>query len=253
MGFDVWPINSVQFSNHTGYGKWQGEICSEEHILNLVNGIFEIQRADECKAILTGYMGSGNICNAVSTIVKKFKKISSDIIYLCDPVIGGNNCYVKPEVLDFFKTNLYADIITPNKYEAEVLSGITINAIADLYNIALYFHNLGIKIVIITGIKFAHSPELNIFASDGRNSYLINDIREHCAKEEINGTGDLFSSTFLGSYLKYNDVTVALQYATLCVKLAIEATISSGNQELQVLSVGYRDIDPSLFTKLKPL
>lgn len=28
LGFDVDPILSVQFSNHTGYGSWRGEVSS---------------------------------------------------------------------------------------------------------------------------------------------------------------------------------------------------------------------------------
>jgi pyridoxine kinase len=96
MGFDVWPINTVQFSNHTGYRKWQGKIFSAEQIIKLVDGIFDIGQQHKCKAILSGYMGSSEICNAVSQIVQKFKNFNKNIIYLCDPVIGNNNCYVKP-------------------------------------------------------------------------------------------------------------------------------------------------------------
>ena len=51
LGFDVWPVHTVQFSNHTGYGKWQGEVFSKEHILGLVNGLFDIGQAHQCTAI----------------------------------------------------------------------------------------------------------------------------------------------------------------------------------------------------------
>jgi pyridoxine kinase len=73
IGFDVWPINTVQFSNHTGYGKWKGEIFSKEHILSLVDGIFEINQAHKCQAVLTGYMGSMEICEANQEIVERFR------------------------------------------------------------------------------------------------------------------------------------------------------------------------------------
>ena len=42
MGYDVWPVNTVQFSNHTGYGKWQGIIFSKEHIGNVIQGIEDL-------------------------------------------------------------------------------------------------------------------------------------------------------------------------------------------------------------------
>lgn len=32
LGFDVWAVNTVQFSNHTGYGAWKGEAFSPAHV-----------------------------------------------------------------------------------------------------------------------------------------------------------------------------------------------------------------------------
>ena len=26
LGIEVWPIHTVQFSNHTGYGSWKGRV-----------------------------------------------------------------------------------------------------------------------------------------------------------------------------------------------------------------------------------
>lgn len=131
MGYDVWPVNTVQFSNHTGYGKWQGIIFSKEHIGNVIQGIEDLGVADRCAAILSGYMGSSEICQEVYATAKRFKARNANVLYLCDPVIGNNSCFVKPEVLHFFKSNLQADIITPNQFEAETLSGISINNAQD--------------------------------------------------------------------------------------------------------------------------
>ncbi|MBM4210982.1 MAG: pyridoxal kinase [Gammaproteobacteria bacterium] len=249
IGFDVWPINTVQFSNHTGYGKWQGEIFSKEHIISLVDGIFDIGQAHKCTAILSGYMGSRAICEAVKEIVLKFKAINHNLIYLCDPVIGNNSCYVKPEVLDFFKNELSADIITPNQYEAEVLSGININTRQDLIAVAHYFHKLKIKIVVITGVKLGDDVNLDIFASDGQQSYIVTSPEYHF-NIPISGTGDLFSSTFLGAYLQYNDIGLALQYATFYLQSAIEKTIEAGERELQVLAVEYKNVEQRLLPKI---
>lgn len=238
MGFDVWPINTVQFSNHTGYGVWQGEIFAAEHIIKLVDGLFELGQQQKCKAILSGYMGSSQICNAVSQIVEKFKAENPNIIYLCDPVIGNTSCYVKPEVLDFFQNHLSADIITPNQYEAETLSGISITSKEDLKKVAHYFHNNGIKIVVITGVQFIGENGLKVFASDGINYFIIR-TQEYQFPISINGTGDLFSSLLLGAYLKYHDLKTALRYATYYLQQALKATHQADARELQVLAVKY--------------
>ena len=171
MGFDVWPVHTVQFSNHTGYGKWKGEIFSADHIKNVIDGVFDIGQAHQCKAVLSGYMGSAEICAVVSETVKRFKTINKDVLYLCDPVIGNSTCYVSPEVLHFFKNNLEADIITPNTYEAETLSGLSIHSRDDLERVADFFHHKGIKVVFITGIKL--QKDFFIFASNGHDRYAV--------------------------------------------------------------------------------
>jgi pyridoxine kinase len=239
MGYDVWPVNTVQFSNHTGYGKWQGEIFTAEHIKNVVKGIEDIGQAHKCKAILSGYMGSKEICEAVAVIAQHFKAINQDVLYLCDPVIGNNNCFVKPEVLDFFKERLMADIITPNQYEAEILSKIKITDISSLKNIAKYFHDRGIKIVIITGLNLSDvNNKLCVFISDVKTQYLLPTPEYHFSTP-VNGTGDLFSSLYLGHYLQTQNVGLALQYTVYHLQKVLENTYELKERELQVLSVRY--------------
>jgi len=252
MGYDVWPVNTVQFSNHTGYGKWQGEVFDSEHIKSVIQGILDIGQAHKCKAILSGYMGSKAICDVVKAITQQFKSINKGLLYLCDPVIGNNNCFVKPEVLDFFKQKLMADIITPSQYEAEVLSGIKVTDIASLKEIAGYFHNRGIKIVIITGLNLSdvHSS-LCIFASDAEIQYLLL-TREYHFSTPVNGTGDLFSSLYLGHYLRTQDMGLALRHTEYHLQKVLKNTYELKERELQVLSIRYdtADIDvlPSLIT-----
>ncbi len=39
LGCEVWPIHTVQFSNHTGYGAWTGQVFDGASIVELVDGI----------------------------------------------------------------------------------------------------------------------------------------------------------------------------------------------------------------------
>lgn len=241
MGYDVWPINTVQFSNHTGYGKWQGEIFTAQHIQNIINGLEEIGVLKKCQAVLSGYMGSNEICNEVADTVTKLKKINSNLLYLCDPVIGNSTCYVKPEVLTFFKNNLRADIITPNQFEAETLSEIKIDSIDSLKKAANYFHELGITIVVITGLKIfkTASDVLYNFVSDGKKSSLVK-VKQYPMEIEVNGTGDLFSALFLGNYLSTRDPAISLRNTAYLTDLVMEKTFSSKSRELLVTSVNYK-------------
>jgi len=240
MGFDVWPVNTVQFSNHTGYGKWRGEIFTSEHIRDVINGIEELDVLDQCSAILSGYMGSSEICHEVLATVQRLKNSNPSILYLCDPVIGNNNCFVKPEVLDFFKNSLQADIITPNQFEAETFSGIKIQNAIDLKRTAEHFHNLNTKIVIITGIKIQDlDPDnLYVFISCNKKYYIIK-TKEYNFKISPNGTGDLFSAVFLGSYLTNNNALDALRKTVYFMQLVMQNTFSQQSRELLVTSINY--------------
>lgn len=240
MGYDVWPVNTVQFSNHTGYGKWQGEIFSKDHIKKIIDGLIDLGIAPQCQAILSGYMGSADICSEVQDTVKKFKALNPHLIYLCDPVIGNTSCFVKPEVLDFFKSHLTADIITPNQFEAEILSGIKINNTQDLKKVAAHFHQRGIQIVVITGLKLADlDPEpLYVFAADQQRAYLVK-TPEHDFPVPLNGTGDLFSAIYLGHYLKTRKIEEALQKAVYFTEKVVKATLDNQRRELEVTKICY--------------
>ncbi len=234
MGYDVWPVNTVQFSNHTGYGKWKGQIFSAEHIVDVIDGIEELGVMDDCEAIISGYMGSLEICKVVSDAVMRFKKQNKALIYLCDPVMGSKNCYVKPEVLKFFCNELSADIITPNQFEAEMIAGITIRSVSDLEAVANHFHMRGVKILVITSVEL--DGGIYVLVSEQNGKYLVA-IKNHEA--QINGTGDLFSAVYLGSYLKHGNALLATQHAVYYTEQAINATIETSSRELQVLKVGY--------------
>ncbi|HAX92092.1 MAG TPA: pyridoxal kinase [Rhodospirillaceae bacterium] len=239
MGYDVWPVHTVQFSNHTGYGAWQGEVFSAEHITSVVKGLEDLGAVSACRAILSGYMGTSAICEAVADIAARWKKINPEIVYLCDPVIGNTNCFVKPEVLDFFKTKLAADIITPNQFEAETLSGTTITDRASLGKVARFFHDRGTKIVVITGLKLAEAPDgLCVYASDASGATLVQ-TNEFQFPIPVNGTGDLFSALFLGSYLKHRDKTLALRHAVHFMQKVMQNTFERQTRELQVTSERY--------------
>ena len=57
-GFDVDPILSVQFSNHTGYGSWKGEVMTGEQLQSIVEGLESNGLLEGYTHVLTGYIGS---------------------------------------------------------------------------------------------------------------------------------------------------------------------------------------------------
>lgn len=250
MGYDVWPINTVQFSNHTGYSSWTGEVFTGESIKNIIQGLEKNNFLPECQAILSGYMGSADICNAVYDSVKKIKALNSQVIYLCDPVIGNTSCFVKPEVLDFFKTQLHADIITPNQFEAETLSDLKIEDIPSLRKAISYFHHKNIKNVVVTGNKLKEYPlDLVSVVSDGNSCYLVKNKEFHFTTPP-NGNGDVMSSLFLGHFLKSGSVADSLAFAVHYLHLVLQNTLDKGTRELQVLSTHYPEVSRQILDQV---
>jgi len=103
MGANVWPLNTVQFSNHTQYGHWTGSVMPASHLTDIARGIGDIDRLKTCNAVLSGYLGSAEQGEAILEIVRMVKAANPDAWYFCDPVMGHpeKGCIVAPGVAEF--------------------------------------------------------------------------------------------------------------------------------------------------------
>src|SRR3954453_22597461 len=129
IGVEVWPIHTVQFSNHTGYGSWTGRVFEAGLITELVQGIAERGVLGQCDGVLSGYMGSAETGAAILDAVARVKAANPRARYCCDPVIGdvGRGVFVRPGIPDFTREHAgsAADIVTPNQFELDRLTGRT--------------------------------------------------------------------------------------------------------------------------------
>ncbi|CDS00168.1 related to pyridoxal kinase [Sporisorium scitamineum] len=183
LGWDVDVTNTVQFSNHTGYGRWGGLRFDAEHLQNIFDGL-ENNGLLRYSRMLTGYMPSAAVVSTVLSLVKKLRSRhggkEGGLIYLLDPVMGdmGRGMYVSPEVLPIYQQMLqYSTIITPNQFEAQALAGIEITDLASLKHIILTLHKKHkVPHVIITSIELPDADLAAIGAhrnlADGRPAML---------------------------------------------------------------------------------
>src|SRR5829696_5493969 len=88
LGVEVWPIHTVQFSNHPGYGAWRGRVFDRAAIEDVVAGIAEREALARCDGVLSGYMGSAEIGAAILSAVDRVRAANPEALYCCDPVIG---------------------------------------------------------------------------------------------------------------------------------------------------------------------
>src|ERR687894_1205050 len=129
LGIEVWPVHTVQFSNHTGYGAWTGRVFDGQAIDEVVQGIADRGVLGRCDAVLSGYLGSADIGHAVVQTVGRVREANGEAVYCCDPVIGdvGRGVFVRPGIPEFMREVAVpaADLVTPNHYELDHLAGTT--------------------------------------------------------------------------------------------------------------------------------
>ncbi|TFK05589.1 hematological and neurological expressed 1 protein [Platysternon megacephalum] len=125
LGFEVDPVNSVQFSNHTGYAHWKGQMLNSDELHELYEGL-KLNNVNHYDYVLTGYTRDSSFLAAVVDIVQELKQQNSDLVYVCDPVMGDKwngegSMYVPKDLLPVYRDRVVpvADIITPNQFEAE--------------------------------------------------------------------------------------------------------------------------------------
>jgi len=162
LGFDVHVINSVQFSNHTGYPVVKGTVMNGTELDALVDGLIS---NDLCHFdyLLTGYIGSETFLNSILRVLDSCRRINPDIKYVCDPVLGDNNkLYVPLPLIDIFKSALLprAFMITPNQLEAEYLSGIKITSERHVVECMRKLYDMGPSVVVLTSCEIEEHPNL---------------------------------------------------------------------------------------------
>jgi pyridoxine kinase len=255
LGFDVWPVNTVQFSNHTGYGHWQGEVFSAQHIYSVIQGLETLGLAKQCDAILSGYIGDKAIGDVIIETVTRFKAINPTLHYLCDPVMGdsgGKGCFVKKDIPEFFRQQCLnvADIITPNHFEAEILWGEKINTLPQLQQACSFFHAKGVQIVAITHLQLNyHEKEVYAaFLSIKNNQQYLATTPKLKLNYPLNGSGDLFSALYLGHFLLTNNPLLAFQYALNTTHKIITATAETKQRELKIIGYNYCALAPNTIT-----
>ncbi|CAN0016839.1 unnamed protein product, partial [Choristocarpus tenellus] len=179
LGFDVDPVNSVQFSNHTGmadegwYSSFTGEILQGDQLTSLVDGLERNSLLDGYTHMLTGYIGSPSFLRAVIGVFHKLKEVNSGLRFVCDPVLGdGGRLYVPEGNVDIYRNEVLpiATVITPNQFEAELLSGVEIRTEDDACRACAALHEKGPETVVITSCTLEdQGDDIFLFASICKN------------------------------------------------------------------------------------
>jgi pyridoxine kinase len=240
MGFDVWPINTVQFSNHTGYGSWTGEVFTAAHLSLVWGGVKSRGVIGDCEAVVSGYLGSAEVGQFVIEAVDEVKAARPGAVYCCDPVMGdyGRGFFVSEDIPPFIARHVVAsaDIITPNQFEAEYISDNPIGSVDDAKRSCEMIHGMGPKVVLITSFKPEDktNSHISMFLSTGEGFRMIT-TPELPVNPPMNGAGDLTAAVFLGRYLAKRDAVDAFELTADSVFSVFERSFASRSRELDLI------------------
>jgi pyridoxine kinase len=239
LGFEVWPVNTLQYSNHPGYGAFRGRVFDAAHIAELVAGIAERGVLGTCEAVLSGYLGDAATGEVVLDAVSRVKAANPAALYCCDPVIGdrSSGVYVRPGVAEFFHHRGLpaADIVTPNQFELEHLTGVAAISLAGALDAADTLLRRGPRLVLVTSFERQDAPSetIEMLTIEAEAAWLVATPRLPISP---NGAGDAVAALFLGHFLKSRNAETALGAAASSIFAILEATHRTGQRELQLVA-----------------
>lgn len=255
LGFEVWGVQTVQFSNHTGYGAWTGQVFEPTVIAELLDGIEARGVLPECNGVLSGYMGSEGTVAAVVAAVNRVRQANPAALYCCDPVMGdvGRGVFVRPELPALIAAQAIpaADIVTPNQFELELLTGQQIHTLADALHAARMLREqlspAGPRIVVVTSLVRSDAPagSIETLAVTGEGAWLCRTPLLPLDPPR-NGTGDAIAALFYGHFLRTGDVAQALSLAMSALYSLLDITHRLNTREIQLVAAQDEFLQPSV-------
>jgi pyridoxine kinase len=237
LGHEVWPVLTVNFSNHTGYGEWRGPVQAPADVAAVIEGIGERGTLPEVSAVLSGYQGDPAVGAVVLDAVAQVKAANPHAIYCCDPVMGdvGRGMFVRPGIPEFMRDQVVpaADVITPNHFELNFLAGVEATPrLADVLEAVDRVRATGPRNVLVTSVVTDRSNTLSLVAVDEEGAWRV--TTPHLPITP-NGGGDVTSAVYLAHLLGSGSTPTALERTANTMFAILERTLASGRRELDLI------------------
>lgn len=248
IGVEVWPVLTVHFSNHTGYGVWRGPLLSPDDVGEVIRGIDERGVLDQVDAVLSGYQGAAEMGAQVLAAVDLVKQRNPEAIYCCDPVIGdvGRGIYVRPGIPEFMRDQVIpaAQIVTPNHFELDFLTGRTTTTVEAALDAADALRATGPDVVLVTSTVLEDSDpgEMQMLVDTPTGSWRVATPK---LDHNFTGSGDLTAALFLAHFLRSGDPAVAIGRTADAVYSVLDVTARAASAELLLVAAQDQLVDPA--------
>ena len=245
LGIEAWALDTVAFSNHTGHGRWRGDVVAAEFVASLFEGIADLGVLPGIDAVLSGYIGTPETGAVLLDIVGRIRNANPKAKFCCDPVIGDIDTgpYVREGVAEFFRDAALtlADIVTPNRFELEFLTGRIVASLDDAAEAAAALRGQGPETVLVTSLDVAPG-RLTMLASGADGDWVVETPQ---LPAMLNGCGDVTAALFLGNLLNGASLADALASTAASMFAVIETTVALDRYELALVAAREELVRPS--------
>ncbi|WP_340537162.1 pyridoxal kinase PdxY [Nocardioides sp. GXZ039] len=239
LGHEVWPVLTVHFSNHTGYGAWRGPMLDPGDVREVIAGIADRGVLGEADAVLSGYQGDPAVGAVVLDTVAQVKAANPEAVYCCDPVMGdlGRGMFVKPGIPEFMRDEVVprADIVTPNHFELNFLAGRDTTTLDEVLEAVDVVRATGPRDVLVTSVLHSDSEPgtLDVVAVSDDGAWAVT---TPLLPITPNGCGDVTAALYLAHLRSTGSPARALELTTSAIYAILEATMAAGTREIQLVA-----------------
>lgn len=247
-GIDVWPVDTVNFSNNTDYGTWRGPIMTIEQVTDVVKGVDERGVLARVDAVLSGYQGAPDMGKAILDAVRLTRERNPEAIYCCDPVMGDADLgfYAAAGIPEFMRERVVAEatVMTPNLFELEYLTDCAPSTFTDVLDAVAKLRERGPETVLVTSVVgFDDDVDgMRMVAQNGSQTWQV---VTPMIDQKFTGSGDLTSSLFLASLLNGESLGEALSSVASAVYSVLKRTNELGRRELALVQAQDEMVAPS--------
>jgi len=235
LGHTVWAVDTVVLSNHPGHGRWRGRAADAGDVGALVAGIRETGVFGQCRMVLSGYLATTAVARVALDALAAVRAENAQALYCLDPVIGdvGEGRYVAEDLARLIRDEALAlaDIVTPNAFELEYLSGIPVDGPPAAAAAARRIAAPGTT-VIATSVPGGDGGLVTMGFSGG-DAWAVATPR---IETPIKGAGDLLTALVVGRLLDGETLDTALSGSVSAVFSVLAAGAGQGLGEMPLIA-----------------
>ncbi len=253
LGHEVWPVYTVNFSNHTGYGQWGGSPIPASEVTAIISAMEQRGALAQVDVVLSGYQGGTDIADVILDAVARVKAANPNATYTCDPVMGNakSGCFVNPAIPELLRERVVpkADLVTPNQFELGYLAGMQVQTLEETLKAVDAVMAMGPRAVLVTSVfrPDAAPGTIEMLAADANGAWLV--TTPHLPFK-ANGSGDVTAALFTAHYSQHfgamGSAKLALERTKASMFELLDLTHRSGQRELQLVQAQESYVHPKV-------